>query len=490
MDWAELPVLIIYAIAMSFIFVYSIVQLHLAVIYARSRNKKQSTPVMNGNRPFVTIQLPVYNELYVIERLMESVAAFNYPKERFEIQVLDDSTDETVEVIARKVAALTELGIQIEHVRRPERTGYKAGALAYGTERARGEFIAIFDADFIPDRDFLQNTLPYFEDEQIGLVQTRWGHINKDYGFLTKLQAFGLDAHFSVEQSARNAHNHFMNFNGTAGIWRKTTINEAGGWHSDTLTEDLDLSYRAQLKGWRFKFLEDIESPAELPAVMQAIRAQQYRWTKGGAETARKNLGNVWRSNIPFLSKIHAMFHLMNGTIFVCIMLTALLSVPILFFKKDTQYEMLFTIAPILLFSLLFLSFFYWMSIRRHGHGAVKTTGIFLGRFPAFLSVSMGLSLYNAIAVTEGYLGRKSPFVRTPKYKLEDNKDGWAGKKYTTSRISLLTWVEILLIAYFISGIYFAFILDDFGLLPFHIMLIFGFGTIVYYSLRQSFGRS
>ena len=256
--------------------------------------------------PKVTVQLPVYNELYVIERLINTVCEFDYPKDLFEIQVLDDSTDETVNIIAAKIKEKLLEGFDIHHVRRPKRVGYKAGALKYGNEIAKGDFIAIFDADFIPSMDFLKKTIPYFHDENIGVVQTRWGHINKDYSLLTRLQAFGLDAHFTIEQSGRSSGDHFINFNGTAGVWRLDCINDAGGWQADTLTEDIDLSYRAQEKGWKFKYLEDFESPAELPVAMSALKSQQYRWTKGAAECSVKNLKLIFNSkNVSSRSKFH-----------------------------------------------------------------------------------------------------------------------------------------------------------------------------------------
>ncbi|MCL4130542.1 UNVERIFIED_CONTAM: hypothetical protein GTU68_034570 [Idotea baltica] len=282
----------------------------------------------------VTIQLPVFNELYVVERLIDTVVLIDYPLGKMEIQVLDDSTDESFDIAATKVAEWKAKGVNIKHVKRPERIGFKAGALAYGLELAEGEFTAIFDADFVPDPTFLQRTLPQFKDDKVGVVQTRWEHLNEDYSLLTRLQAFGLNAHFSIEQGGRNASSHFINFNGTAGVWRNTCIAEAGGWESDTLTEDLDLSYRAQLKGWKFVYKEKIGSPAELPAAMTALKNQQYRWTKGAAECAVKNLPRVFANKeMTFGSKIHALFHLLSSFVFVCVIATAVLSVPLLFVK-------------------------------------------------------------------------------------------------------------------------------------------------------------
>ena len=266
----ELVLIIIYGLTLSFVFLYSIVQINLVINYLRNSKSRNPIPLKNDVLPFVTVQLPLYNELYVVERLIDSITKFNYPKDKFEIQILDDSTDETVEIVAKKVADYKAQGFNIYQNRRTIRTGYKAGALAEGLELAKGEFIAIFDADFLPSTTFLCKTLPFFNDKGIGVVQTKWEHLNKNYSLLTRLQAFGLDAHFTVEQTGRNAGNHFINFNGTAGIWRKSCIQNSGGWQADTLTEDLDLSYRAQLKGWKFKYLEELGSPSELPAAMNA----------------------------------------------------------------------------------------------------------------------------------------------------------------------------------------------------------------------------
>ena len=278
-------ILFIYGLCLVLIFFYSVLQLSLAIAYVRNKKRKKKKVTFDpANAPMVTVQLPMFNELYVAERIIETCAAFDYPKDKLQIQVLDDSTDETKDVIAKKVAEVAARGINIQHVHRVDRTGYKAGALDAAMDKVQGDFIAIFDADFVPEPDFLQKTMPYFEDEKIGVVQTRWGHINKDYSILTELQAFGLNGHFAIEQGGRNAAGHFINFNGTGGVWRKKCIEDAGGWEHDTLTEDLDLSYRAQMKGWKFQYLEDVVAPAELPITMSALKSQQHRWMKGGAE--------------------------------------------------------------------------------------------------------------------------------------------------------------------------------------------------------------
>ncbi|MDP4586770.1 MAG: glycosyltransferase family 2 protein, partial [Flavobacteriales bacterium] len=427
----ELALIIVYGVFLTFIFFYSLIQLSLAVRYNKHKNDDESTlPKLSDEAwPFVTIQLPVFNELYVVERLIDAIVALDYPKERLEIQLLDDGNDESVQLAAAKIALLREAGFPIEHIRRSDRVGYKAGALAYGLSTSKGEFTAIFDADFIPNPDFLRRTIPHFlQDDNIGVVQAKWEHLNQDFSTLTRLQAFGLDAHFTVEQVGRNLGGHFINFNGTAGVWRKSCIIDAGGWQSDTITEDLDLSYRAQLKGWRFVYLENVGAPAELPAEMNALKSQQFRWTTGAAECAVKNLPKVLKKRgLGLGTKVHAVFHLLNSFIFICVLSTALLSLPMLVIKANSdRFDMLFNIASIFLLSFLILGYFYW-SAQSNRKGKLK---YFLRDFPMFLSVSMGLSLHNSIAVLEGYMGKKTPFVRTPKFALNEKKGSWLDKKY------------------------------------------------------------
>ena len=485
----EIILIIIYGLTLSFIFLYSIVQLNLVINYLRKdKNEALPDPIQEADLPFVTVQLPLYNELYVVDRLIDSIAKFDYPKAKFEIQILDDSTDETVDLVAKKVAEYKRLGFNIYQHRRANRTGYKAGALKEGMEICKGEFIAIFDADFLPDPSFLKKTLPHFMDEKIGVVQTKWEHLNKDYSLLTRLQAFGLDAHFTVEQSGRNFGNHFINFNGTAGIWRKSCIEDAGGWEADTLTEDLDLSYRAQLKHWKFKYLEELGSPAELPAAMNALKNQQFRWTKGAAECTRKNLLKVLKNKeLPFNTKLHALFHLMNSSIFICIVLLSVLSIPMLMIKNNfIEYAVLFKLGGFFISSVLFLSIYYFVSLSSGYKNKLKACVHFVFLFPLFLSVSMGLSLHNAIAVIEGYMGKKSPFIRTPKFNILENKDTWQKNKYLVSSVSFLTVLEFLMTLYFLGGILSAFYYQDFVLIPFHILLFLGFGYVTFYSLFHS----
>ena len=487
----EIILIILYAFFLLFIFAYSIMQLSLALAYSKQKKaiKKTSCSMEGKEWPRVTIQLPVYNELYGVERLLASIAKIDYDKSKLDIQLLDDSTDESFEVAAVKVKELQALGFDISHIQRPERKGYKAGALAYGMQRIKGEFIAIFDADFIPDHLFLRKTIPHFyASDEIGVVQTRWQHLNKNYSFLTKLQAFALDAHFTVEQVGRNSLGHFINFNGTAGVWRKTCIVDAGGWQSDTITEDLDLSYRAQMKGWKFTYLEDVLSPAELPAEMNSLKNQQFRWTKGAAECAVKNLPKVMRTKqLGWKTKVHAAFHLLNSFVFICIFCTSILSVPVLLIKHNFEgYDSIFKLASVFVSSFLVLSYFYWLSMSHSEKGGIKSLLKFVVRFPLFLSVSMGLSLHNSIAVIEGYVGRKTPFVRTPKFALEEKSGTWANKKYRAFKVNPLTIVEVFITLYFLAAIGYAIYLGDYGLLPFHVMLTVGFGVVSFYSVKHT----
>ena len=482
-------ILVIYGICLLLIFFYSILQLSLSIAYAKTKSKRanEKTPDFDlANAPKVTIQLPMYNELYVAERIIETTAAFNYPKDKLEIQVLDDSTDETVGVIAKKVAEIAATGVNIKHIHRVDRTGYKAGALDAAMDRVEGEFIAIFDSDFVPDKDFLLKTIPFFQDPNIGVVQTRWGHLNKDYSILTELQAFGLNGHFAIEQGGRNSSGHYINFNGTAGIWRKTCIEAAGGWEHDTLTEDLDLSYRAQIKGWKFKYLENVISPAELPITMSALKNQQHRWMKGGAECfikMRKRI--ITAKNVKFGDKIHALSHLFNSSVFLFILTLSLLSLPVLHIKDSfSDLNLFIRFGSVFITSTLFLMYYYWLSYRDKTENKIVSFFKFFGRFVQFLVVSMGLSLSNTVAVIEGYLGIKSSFVRTPKFNVAKKND-FKGNKYDKKSISILTIAEGLLMVLFGFTAVNRALYGDLGMVPFHLMLAIGYGLVFFYTLGE-----
>ncbi|MDF9800074.1 cellulose synthase/poly-beta-1,6-N-acetylglucosamine synthase-like glycosyltransferase [Catalinimonas alkaloidigena] len=482
----EILIAVGYLLCLLFIFLFSIGQLHLTWHYLRRLKEKKTAPDMAMEEwPMVTIQLPVYNELYVIERLIDAVVKISYPRDKLEIQVLDDSTDETVDLIANKVRAYQEQNIDVKHIRRPERKGFKAGALAYGLEKAKGAFIAIFDADFLPSPDFLKKTIPHFINEKVGVVQTRWGHVNKDYSLLTRLQAFGLDGHFTIEQGGRSHAGSFINFNGTGGVWRKACIEDAGGWSDDTLTEDLDLSYRAQMKGWEFTYLEEVEAPAELPILMPAIKSQQFRWNKGAAECARKHLIHIFEEHpkrkIGWVNRIHAIMHLFNSSVFLFLLIGAVLSVPMLFIKQQHPYmNTFFKLGAVFVLGFFSIGLFYWIATSR----VIKERKLwyFLKHYPLFLTITMGLSLHNALAVAEGLLGFKSPFLRTPKFNVTNVKEQWKKNIYLHYKVSPLTWLEVLLALYFVFGIVSAFFVADYGMLLFHAMLAIGFAAVALYS--------
>lgn len=490
--WSHLVakiVMVIYGLCLLLVFFYSCLQLSLAIAYVRNKKKKNVAPKPvydPATTPKVTIQLPMFNELYVAERIIETIAQFDYPADKLQIQVLDDSTDETKDVIAKKVAEVAARGINIQHIHRVDRTGYKAGALDAAMDRVEGDFIAIFDADFIPDPDFLIRTMPSFDADNIGVVQTRWGHINKTYSILTELQAFGLNGHFAIEQGGRSSAGHYINFNGTGGIWRKKCIEDAGGWEHDTLTEDLDLSYRAQIKGWKFRYLEDVIAPAELPITMSALKSQQHRWMKGGAECFVK----MWKrlltaKNVKFADRVHGLSHLFNSSVFMFILVVSLLSLVVLHIKdsfSDLNYILQY--MAFFIVSTIFLMYYYWNSYRDKTENKFKSFIRFVGRFFQFLVVSMGLSLSNTVAVIEGYLGIKSSFVRTPKFNVA-KKSEFKGNKYDKKSLSIINIMEgILMIVFGYTAVVRA-VYGDFGMLPFHLMLACGYGVIFFSTLKE-----
>ena len=461
--------------------------------YIQFQKKKEKPSVLDISNPekvpYVTIQLPVFNELYVMERLLECINLIDYPRTKLEIQVLDDSTDESVELTRTLVADLQKGGLDITQIRRKDRVGFKAGALKEGLITAKGEFIAIFDADFLPQSDWLLQTVPQFENEEIGVVQTRWSHINRDYSVLTQIQAFALDAHFTLEQVGRNSKDHFMNFNGTAGIWRKTCIIDAGNWEGDTLTEDLDLSYRAQLKNWKFKYLEDVETPSELPVVMSSIRSQQFRWNKGGAENFQKMVKKVVRSkNIKLSTKLHSVLHLLNSTMFLNVFFVGVLSIPMLYIKNEWGHlSLYFDLSSFFIVSTLIFFSCYWVLYKYKKGGGLHNFLDYVKLFFTFYTVAMGFSYHNSLAVLEGHRGKRSDFIRTPKFNIKTLKDSWKKKKYTSKKISKNTLVEGLLTLYFLFGMYSAFVVGeagDFGLFPFHLMLFIGFGFVFINSFK------
>ena len=481
--------LIVYCISILLIFFYGLAQLNLLSNYIKSKKEIKNLEKFDFSNsseiPLVTIQLPIYNEKYVVERLIDNIVLINYPKDKLEIQILDDSTDDSILETALLVKKYASQGIDIQHICRKNRIGFKAGALKEGLITAKGEFIAIFDADFVPNQDWLLKTIPNFKNPNVGVVQTRWGHLNRDYSILTKIQAFALDAHFTLEQVGRNSQNHCINFNGTAGVWRKKCIIDAGNWEADTLTEDLDLSYRAQLKNWKFIYLEDVETPAELPAVISAARSQQFRWNKGGAENFRKMTSRILDSEtFSPKTKFHAILHLMNSSMFLCIFTMAVLSVPAIFIKEYYSHLAIFfnVMAFFVLTSVIFF-ICYWNTYKNIRGGGFKNFIKYIGLFFIFYTIAMGFSFHNSIAVLEGLWGKKSEFIRTPKFNIESLKDKWKDNIYMTKSISKNTIIEGLLMVYFLFGLYSGFRFHDFGLFPFHLMLFFGYGFVFYKSI-------
>jgi cellulose synthase/poly-beta-1,6-N-acetylglucosamine synthase-like glycosyltransferase len=477
--------LLIYGFCMLFILLFSLVQLHLTFVYKKaekfeSGGIKQITH-NSENYPRVTIQLPIYNEKYVVERLLNAVIEISWPKDKIEIQILDDSNDETGLIIGKKLEEDKFRDVDIYHIRRKNRKGFKAGALQFGLAASKGDFVAIFDADFIPRQNFLLDTIPVFDNPAVGMVQTKWEHLNKDFSILTKMQAFGLNGHFTVEQAGRNAAGSYINFNGTGGVWRKSCILDAGGWQTDTLTEDLDLSYRAQMKGWKFQYLEHVGSPSELPVIMSAVKSQQFRWTKGGAETAKKNLSKVFNTKMNYVNKIHAFFHLTNSANFLLLFIASFLSIPLLFVKyNNPEFKFYFNIGSVFLIGFAAVSYFYWIANK-----SVRPKQNYFVYFPVFIIFSMGFTLNNSLAVLEGLLGIKTPFVRTPKFNIVGINGSWKDNIYLNHKLTTLTVFEGILSLYFLSGIAIGFFVGDYGLMLFHLMLALGYGAIFYYSLQQ-----
>jgi len=476
-------ILITYIISLSILFFFGAHGFVMVYHYYKHRHEQDRDLPMT-DIPMVTVQLPIFNEMYVVRRLIDSSCGIDYPKNKLEIQVLDDSTDETVDLVSSIVKEKKEQGHLIHHVRRADRKGFKAGALKEGLRTAKGDFIAIFDADFLPRSEFLNKTIPYFySNPKIGMVQTRWEHLNGDYSLMTRTQAMALDGHFVIEQNMRNKAGYFINFNGTGGVWRKECILDAGNWQADTLTEDLDLSYRAQLKGWKFKFLRDVTSPAELPAEINALKSQQFRWTKGAIETARKLLPLVWKAKIPIRIKIHSTFHLTNNIVFPFIVLASILNVPLTFIKHGGQFNSYFDLMSI--FVLAFIGSFLFYLYSQKDIYADWRRRIFL--FPVFMAGSMGFAVNNSKAVLEGLFKRKSEFVRTPKYGIEGKKQSWKDKKYVPVTFSWMVLVEIFLAVYCFLGVVSSLYYLEIAAVPFQLLFTAGYGFVAYLSVQQAF---
>lgn len=480
-----------YYLILGILSLYGVHRLLLVIDFLRTRDRAPKCPPAPAEWPWVTVQLPLYNEMYVASRLIDAVAALDYPRDRLEIQVLDDSTDETREIVAGKVAEKRREGLDIVHLHRTDRTGFKAGALAEGLKRARGRFLAIFDADFVPRPDFLRLTVPHFADPKIGMVQGSWSHINRGYSLLTRVEAILLDGHFQIEHTARHRTGCYFNFNGTAGIWRREAILEGGGWQHDTLTEDLDLSYRAQLAGWRFLYLPEVDVPSELPVDVQGFKSQQYRWAKGSIQTGRKLLGRILRARLPLRAKLEAFVHLTNNASYVLMVGVALLIFPAMVLRRGSPMAVLLLIdLPLFLFATLSVVVFYLVSqAARTGDPAAAGGWRREVRYlPALLGMGIGLSLNNARAVISGLFRRGGTFHRTPKYQIERAGQEWRHKAYRADT-SRLGWLEGVFALYFLGCTLWALRAGMWMSVPFLYLFLQGFSYMFLLSVLPWFGR-
>jgi len=434
--------------------------------------------------PVITVQLPLFNEMYVVERLVKAITEFDYPHERLQIQVLDDSTDETVKLAEATVDKYQRLGFDIEYVHRSDRTGFKAGALENGMKTAKGELLAIFDADFVPKPDCLRKLVNYFTDPMVGCAQMRWSHINGNYNLLTRLQTIMLDGHFVVEQTTRNRTGGFFNFNGTAGIWRRKAISASGGWQHDTLTEDTDLSFRAQLMGWKFVYLLDEEAPAEIPVEINAFKAQQRRWAKGVMQVGLKLYPRIWRARLPLRVRLEMFFRLTGNISYPLMIVASFLQFPLLLVRYNQPfYHLMILDLPLLFFSSVSVFLFYGTAV---WYLDKKRTPRLL-HLPLVMGLGIGLAFSNARAVLEALLGIRSDFVRTPKYQVEKNQDEtWKRKKYKRKR-GLLPLLELAFSFYFLLAILYATHMRMWGTVPFLLLFFFGFGYMGVMSFVQSF---
>jgi cellulose synthase/poly-beta-1,6-N-acetylglucosamine synthase-like glycosyltransferase len=489
MTGLERALLIAYFVVVGVLAIFGVHRYQMMFLYYRNKRRapRPGRDFAEDALPAVTVQLPIFNEMYVVERLIDSVARLDYPRDRLEIQVLDDSTDETVEISRRKVEEWRARGLDVKLLHRTNRAGFKAGALEEGLRAARGELIAIFDADFAPEPDALRRTVHFFTDPAVGMVQTRWGHLNKEYSLLTEVQGIQLDGHLQIEQTARNRSGRFFNFNGTGGVWRRAAIESAGGWQHDTLTEDLDLSFRSQLAGWRFVFLPDVVSPAELPADMNAYKSQQHRWTKGAVQCARKLLPSVWRADVPLKVKVEATFQLTMNSAYVLMVLLCLLMLPAISVRFERSWmNYAFIDVPFFIAATTSIFSFYICSQRE----IYPREWIARLRFvPFVVSVGIGMSLANAKAVIEGLVGHRSDFVRTPKHGIEGRRGSWADKKYTAMK-SALPLLELAFGLYYVAIFYVAAANGRWLAMPFLGLFLFGFFYVAILSLSHGAGRA
>ncbi|MDE2445031.1 MAG: glycosyltransferase [Alphaproteobacteria bacterium] len=471
---------------------FGLSQAWLAFNYQRSKGNgggRAADPAWPGQLPTVLMQLPIFNERYVVERLLRAVALLDYPPDKLTIQLLDDSTDDTTAIAARVIAELNKAGANIHHIRRADRSGFKAGALQAGLALDNSEFITIFDADFIPQPDFIKRIIGYFANPKVGMVQTRWDHLNANYSTLTKILSFGIDAHFSMEQGGRQASESFINFNGTAGMWRRKTIDDAGGWSSDCLTEDLDLSFRSQLRGWKFLFVESISTPSELPVELSAIRSQQFRWTKGAAEVGRKMLPNFWRSNEPLSRKVVGTFHMLNSLIFPGVFVFSILAACYPLAYGANAERAFAPIGLMLLIGTVSIVFAY-ATAQTHGHFEHRNSQFLHAVYSSFMFMFLtsGLGLHNSIAVMQGLLGRKTAFVRTPKLNiLADDHKVTTNRAYKLKFLTLGFLFEALATALFLGLTAFSLWNGYLVLLSVYAYFAAGYVMVIYFTLEEVF---
>jgi cellulose synthase/poly-beta-1,6-N-acetylglucosamine synthase-like glycosyltransferase len=479
----DLALLIPYFIVLILLASYGVHRYILVYLYYKNRkNHTGESPQQFDDLPPVTVQLPIFNEQYVVGRLIDAICRLQYPKEKLDIQVLDDSTDETVTVARDLVERYAALGHPISYIHRTNREGFKAGALANGLKTANGEFVAIFDADFTPPEDFLLRTIHHFTNPNVGMVQTRWTHINRHYSFLTEVEAMLLDGHFVLEHSGRARSGVFFNFNGTAGVWRRCAIEQAGGWQHDTLTEDTDLSYRAQLKGWKFIYLQDVECPAELPVEMTAFKTQQARWAKGLIQTAKKILPRVLKSDAPLHTKIEAWYHLTSNLSYPLMVVLSVLLLPAMVIRfYQGWFQMLYIDLPLFMASTFSISSFYLVSQKELFPGKWYRSLLYL---PFLMALGIGLTITNTRAVLEALRGKQTAFARTPKYRVESRKDKVRSTKYRR-RLGWVPWVELLVGSYFALTVYYAIDNENYITVPFLVLFVVGYWYTGLMSLLQ-----
>src|SRR5215468_3314902 len=478
----DLALLIPYFVVLVLLASYGVHRYTLVYLYYKKRNR-ETQPVEDFTElPRLTIQLPIFNEQFVVDRLLQAVCRIEYPREKLDIQVLDDSTDETVDVAQSLVEHYQSQGYPITYLHRSNRSGFKAGALHEGLKTAQGEFVAIFDADFVPPPDFLLRTIHHFTNPHIGMVQTRWTHINRNYSFLTEVEAILLDGHFVLEHSGRARTGLFFNFNGTAGMWRRATIDEAGGWQHDTLTEDTDLSYRAQLKGWKFIYLQDVECPAELPIEMTAFKTQQARWAKGLIQTGKKILPRVLKSDAPLHTKVEAWYHLTANISYPLMIMLSVLLLPAMIIRfYQGWFQMLYIDLPLFMASTFSISSFYLVSQRELFPRTWPRALLYL---PFLMALGIGLTITNTKAVIEALIGKQSAFARTPKYRVETKRDKVGATKYR-KRLGWVPWVELLIGTYFALTVYYAVENENYITVPFLLLFVFGYWCTGLMSLLQ-----